>query len=230
MEMILVHGAGGTPTTWDSVAPRLRDAGHRVQLVSNPMHSLAGDVANTARALAGCAGPVLLVGHSYGGAVITNVGTDPRVVGLVYIAAFAPDQGESVQAIVERYPAAEVHKHMRRGPDGEWASEHTEEYWAEIGWDLTEAQRRTFDEGSRPSANAIFTEATGEPAWRDTPSWYLVAAQDRTLRPEIQRDMAARAGATVTEVPGSHFTPLVWPQRVADLVTRAAGAVTGGLP
>jgi pimeloyl-ACP methyl ester carboxylesterase len=167
--------------------------------------------------------PVLLVGHSYGGAVITNAGRHPAVVGLVYVAAFGPDEGETVNQIVERYPPAEVAKYMRRGPNGEWASEHTDEYWAEVGWDLTAAQRDTFHAGARASENAIFTQPTGRPAWRTLPSWYLVAQQDRTLRPEIQRDMAARMDATVTQTPGSHFTPLVRPAEVVALIEQATG-------
>jgi pimeloyl-ACP methyl ester carboxylesterase len=221
MKMVLVHGAGGTPTTWSEVAPRLVAAGHEVTAVTNPMRSLDGDVAHTCAAVDAMDGPVLLVGHSYGGAVITNVGRHPAVVGLVYIAAFGPDEGETVNQIVERYPPAEVSKYMRRGPNGEWKSEHTEEYWAEIGWDLTEAQRETFHTGARASENAIFTQPTGRPAWRKLPSWYLVAAQDRTLRPEIQWDMAARMGATATDVPGSHFTPLVRPAEVVALIEEA---------
>jgi pimeloyl-ACP methyl ester carboxylesterase len=113
---------------------------------------------------------------------------------------------------------------MRRGPNGEWASEHSVSYWAEIGWDLTPAQRATWDTESRQSENAIFTEATGAPAWRWLPSWYMVAAQDRTLRPDIQRDMAERAGATVAEVPGSHFTPRVRPAEVAAFIERAVAS------
>ncbi|MFV2018881.1 alpha/beta fold hydrolase [Micromonospora sp. LOL_023] len=224
---MLVHGAGGTPSTWSRVAPLLRAAGHQVHLVTNPMNSLREDVANTTGVLDDCAGPVLLVGHSYGGVVITNVGRDERVAGLVYICAFAPDEGESVQDIIGRYPPAEVSKHMRRGPDGEWASEHSPEYWAEIGWDVPEAERASFDADSRPSADAIFAEATGVPAWRARPAWYLVAAQDKTLRPDIQRDMATRSGATISEITGSHFTPRVWPREVADLVERAAANITG---
>lgn len=227
MDIVLVHGAGGTPSTWSHVAPLLRAAGHQVHLVTNPMDSLHDDVANTATALDECTGPVLLVGHSYGGAVITNVGRDERVVGLVYVCAFAPDEGESIQDIIGRYPPAEVSRHMRRGPDGEWASEHSPEYWAEIGWDVPEAERDSFDADSRPSANAIFAEATGAPAWRDKPSWYLVAAEDKTLRPDTQRDMATRAGATISEITGSHFTPRVWPGEVADLVQRVAASLTG---
>jgi pimeloyl-ACP methyl ester carboxylesterase len=240
MKMVLVHGAGGTPTTWSEVAPRLLAAGHEVVVVTNPMRSLTGDVANTSAAVDAMVGvsdrselyegqegrasplsPVLLVGHSYGGAVITNAGRHPAVVGLVYVAAFGPDEGETVNQIVERYPPAEVSKYMRRGSNGEWASEHTDEYWAEIGWDLTAAQRDTFHAGARASENAIFTQPTGVPAWRTLPSWYLVAAQDRTLRPEIQRDMAARMGATVTQTPGSHFTPLVRPTEVVALIEEA---------
>jgi pimeloyl-ACP methyl ester carboxylesterase len=268
MKIVLVHGAGGTPTTWSEVAPRLLAAGHEVVAVTNPMRSLTGDVANTSAAIDAMVGaadgrdregqegmpsqhgmtdcteprragtadgregeegmpgrlsPVLLVGHSYGGAVITNAGRHPAVVGLVYVAAFGPDEGETVNQIVERYPPAEVAKYMRRGPNGEWASEHTDEYWAEVGWDLTAAQRDTFHAGARASENAIFTQPTGRPAWRTLPSWYLVAQQDRTLRPEIQRDMAARMDATVTQTPGSHFTPLVRPAEVVALIEQATG-------
>lgn len=225
MNIVLVHGAGGTPTTWSEVAPLLAADGHAVTTVTNPMLSLVDDVANTTSAIDAAIdaydGPVLLVGHSYGGAVITNAGRHPRVRGLVYVAAFGPDEGESVNQIVERYPPAEVSKYMRRGPNGEWASEHTEAYWAEIGWDLTPEQRAVFDAGSRPSENLIFTQPTGVPAWRTRRSWYLVAAEDRTLRPEIQRDMATRMGAIVAEVPGSHFTPLVRPKEVVALIRSA---------
>jgi pimeloyl-ACP methyl ester carboxylesterase len=225
MNVVLVHGAGGTPTTWSGVAPLLIAGGHDVTVVTNPMRSLRDDVANTTAAVDAFEGAVLLVGHSYGGAVITNVGRHPRVRGLVYIAAFAPQEDESVQHIVNRYEPAEVSKYMRRGPNGEWASEHSPEYWAEIGWDVTAQQRAVFDAGSRQSDNEIFRQVSGVPAWRTRPSWYMVAAQDRTLRPEIQRDMATRMGATVVEVPGSHFTPLVRPARVADLIDRAVEAV-----
>jgi pimeloyl-ACP methyl ester carboxylesterase len=221
MHIVLVHGAGGTPATWSEVLPLLAAAGRPVTAVTNPLRSLSGDVAHTSSIVDGIGGPVLLVGHSYGGAVITNVGRSPRVRGLVYVAAFAPDEGETVNGIVERYPPAEVSKYMRRGPNGEWQSEHTEEYWNEIGWDVRPDQRPVWDAESRRSENAIFTEPTGVPAWHGLPSWYLVAADDRTLRPEIQRDMAARMGADTVEVPGSHFTPRVRPELVVALIERA---------
>jgi pimeloyl-ACP methyl ester carboxylesterase len=143
------------------------------------------------------------------------------VPGLVYIAAFAPEEGETVNGIVEGYPPAGVSKHMVRGPNGEWNSEHTPAYWDEIGWDLTEAQRAVFDADARQSANEIFSRPTGVPAWLTKPSWYMVAAQDQTLRTDTQRDMATRMGATVTEVPGSHFTPVVRPAEVTAWINQA---------
>jgi pimeloyl-ACP methyl ester carboxylesterase len=219
VQIVLVHGAGGTPATWDAVAPLLRERGHRVTAVTNPMASLDGDVVHTTAAIGD--GPVLLVGHSYGGAVITNVGRNPQVRGLVYVAAFAPDEGETVQQIVERYEPAPVSKHMRRGANGEWRSERTEAYWAEIGWDLTPEQRLASGSENRQADRRIFEQPTGVPAWRSLPSWYLVAEQDATLLPQIQRDMAARAEADTETVPGSHFTPLVHPDRVVALIERA---------
>lgn len=221
ISIVLVHGAGGTPSTWAAVDELLIDRGFRTVRVTNPMTSLTDDVAHTTAQLADLDGSVLLAGHSYGGAVITNVGRAPGVVGLVYVAAFAPEEGETVSQIVERYPPAEVSKHMRRGPNGEWKSDQSEAYWAEIGWDLSAEQRRQVSEEHRQSADEIFSEPTGVPAWRRLPSWYLVAAEDKTLRPEIQRDMASRMGATTFEVPGSHFTPRTRAERVTELIITA---------
>lgn len=223
MHIVLVHGAGGTPTTWSELVPLLGDRPHT--LITNPMTSLDDDVAHTLGVVEAIGGPVLLVGHSYGGAVITNVGRSDAVKGLVYVAAFAPDEGESVNGIVERYPPAEVSKYMRRGPNGEWSSEHSDEYWDEIGWDVPVGQRHIWDSESRQSDNRIFSQPTGVPAWRTTPAWYLVAAEDKTLPPQIQRDMAARAGAVTGEVPGSHFTPRVRPADVLTVIDRALDAL-----
>jgi pimeloyl-ACP methyl ester carboxylesterase len=227
MNIVLVHGAGGRPTTWSAVTPLLATLGHHVVTVTNPMRSLEDDVAHTTKAVDDLDGPVLLVGHSYGGAVITNVGRHPRVGGLVYIAAFGPDEGESVNKIVERYEPADISKYMVRGRDGSWKSEARDAFWDEIGWDLTSEQRRIVESESRPAEDLIFKQVTGVPAWRGLPSWYMLAKEDRTLRPEIQRDMAARMGAVLTEVPGSHYTTMVWPEQVAELIDRAAGTLTG---
>lgn len=221
-----MHGAGGRPTTWSAVTPLLAAQGHDVVTVSNPMTSLEDDVANTLAAVEATSGPVLLAGHSYGGAVITNAGRHPRIRGLVYIAAFAPDEGESVTEIVERYEPAEISKYMRRGADGDWKSEPDSAFWAEIGWDLSPEQRAIVEAEGRAAEDLIFKQATGVPAWRTLPSWYLLAEQDRTLRPEIQADMAERMGATLERVPGSHYTTLVHAERVAGMITTAAAAVT----
>lgn len=221
MNIVLVHGAGGTPAIWSRVLPLLVDAGHHVVTVINPLTSLRDDTAHTAEAVRSLAGPVLLVGHSYGGAVITEVGREPNVAGLVYVAAFAPDDGETVNGIVERYPPAPVSRFMRRGPNGEWEPEHTEEYWTEIAWDITAEQRETWDRETRRSEDAIFSQPIGVPAWRTLPSWYLVAAADKTLLTQAQRDMAARMGAVTVEAPGSHFTPQVHPKQTVALIEQA---------
>ncbi|MFC5833893.1 alpha/beta fold hydrolase [Nonomuraea insulae] len=225
MEIVLVHGAGGRPTTWSAVAPLLAAQGHHVITVTNPMTSLDDDVANTLAAVEATSGPVLLAGHSYGGAVITNAGRHPRVRALVYIAAFAPEEGETVNGIVERYEPAEISRHMRRGANGDWKSEPGPDFWAEIGWDLSPEQRSIVEAEGRAAEDLIFKQATGAPAWRTLPSWYLLAEQDRTLRPEIQADMAHRMGATLERVPGSHYTTLVHPDRVAAIITAAVSAV-----
>jgi pimeloyl-ACP methyl ester carboxylesterase len=230
MHIVLVHGAGGTPATWSAVRPLLESRGHAVTAVTNPMDSLDGDVAHTAAAVRDAGGPVLLVGHSYGGAVITNVGREPQVRGLVYVAAFAPVEGETVQQIVERYDPAPVSAHMVRGPDGEWQSARTEAYWAEIGWDLTLEQRTASEFENRPASRLVFELPSGPPAWARLPSWYLVAEQDATLLPEIQVDMAARMGARTTSVPGSHFTPLVHPDVVVGVIEEALAEVGAGPP
>jgi pimeloyl-ACP methyl ester carboxylesterase len=231
VSIVFVHGMGGTPGTWSLVEPYLQKRGHRTVRVTNPLTSLADDVAATTAAMEELLaesgipdGPVVLAGHSYGGAVITNAGRDPRVKALVYVAAFAPQAGETISEIVERYPEAEVSAYMRRGPDGEWKSDRTDAYWNEIAFDLPHELRDAIAGEHRRSENAIFTQPTGTPAWTTTPAWYIVAESDKTLRPDAQRDMAKRAGATTYVFPGSHYTPWTQPLQVAGIVAAAADA------
>lgn len=225
MHIVLVHGMGGSDYDWHLVAPLLEEAGHRVSVADNLSQSLADDVAATRALLDAADEDALLVGHSYGGAVITNAGTHERVRGLVYVAAFAPAEGETVSQIVESYEAAEVSRFMTRGPDGEWIGEESEEARLALAWDVPEQvtiERRT---RRRASANAIFTEPTATPAWASKPTWYLLATDDKHIRPEAQRYMATRADATIREIAASHSLPLATPEPVSAFVLTAVASL-----
>jgi pimeloyl-ACP methyl ester carboxylesterase len=230
VHVVLVHGAGGSSVTWSLVAPVLREHGHPVTAVDNDMRSLRADAAAVREVVEGIAGPVLLVGHSYGGAVITDAGLHERVVGLVYVAAFAPDAGESVSGIVSAYEPALVAEYMTRGPDGEWISREDadDEAWRALAWDVPAEVRAASEAAGRDTADAAFQQTITVPAWRTRPSWYLVATSDRHLLPEIQRAFVARMGATADEVDTSHAIPHAAPSRVVALIERAVAAVTAG--
>jgi pimeloyl-ACP methyl ester carboxylesterase len=167
------------------------------------------------------------VGHSYGGAVITNAGNHGRVRGLVYIAAFAPDDGEAISDIADKYAPGQVASFMTRGPDGEWMMEDSEASRQALAWDVPDEIWETRMLDSRASADAIFSETTTSPAWASRPSWYLVASRDQNMPPEAQRDMAARAGAFVDEVDTSHAVPHAAPERVMTVIARALDAIAG---
>ncbi|MBZ5739380.1 alpha/beta fold hydrolase [Nocardioides mangrovi] len=225
--ILLVHGAGGDPAAWQDVEPLLQQAGFRTRCVTNPLTSLAADLAHTTAELDDLAGPsgrVVAVGHSYGGAVITNVGRDDRVAALVYVAAFAPDEDESIDAICDSYPPAAMSQFQVIGEDGSWEIEDTEESRAVLSWDHT-PELRARPRETRVCNELIFTEPTGVPGWRLRPSWYVVAADDPAIPPVAQRGMAARAGATTSEVPGTHMTPWLHPDHVARVIMEAAAAV-----
>ncbi|OMQ16675.1 hypothetical protein A7K94_0200970 [Modestobacter sp. VKM Ac-2676] len=227
MHIVLVHGAGGSPFTWSSVVPLLEAAGHRFSVADNPSHSLDDDVAAVEALVDAADDDVLLVGHSYGGAVITNAGRHARVRGLVYVAAFAPAEGESVGRIVDEHGPAEVGAYMRRGPDGEWIWGDDEEARLALAWDVPvqiwEENRRH----DRVSADAIFTRSSGTPAWASKPAWYVLATSDKHIRPEVQRAMATRAGATIVEAGTTHAVPHVAPDRVVEVVEAAIAALQG---
>jgi pimeloyl-ACP methyl ester carboxylesterase len=228
VHVVLVHGAGGSSVTWSLVAPVLREHGHQVTTVDMDMRSLRDDAIALRGVVDGIDGPVLLVGHSYGGAVITNAGTHERVVGLVYVAAFAPDAGESVSAIVSAHEPALVSSYMTRGPDGEWISREDadDEAWRALAWDVPVEVRAASEAAGRDTADAAFQQPTDVPAWRSRPSWYLVAASDRHLLPAIQRGFVERMGAAAEEVDTSHAVAHAAPARVVALIDRAVAAVT----
>ena len=225
MHVILVHGAGGSDRTWLYVLPNLAERGISATAVDNPSQSLRADTETVRALIDSVDDDVLLVGHSYGGAVITNAGTHERVRGLVYIAAFAPDEGESVQRIVNSYPAAEVSSFMTRGEDGAWIPDGRPEARAALAWDVPDEIWDARADDNRVSADAIFTETTHDPAWAGLPAWYLVATNDKHIRIEAQRAMAARARAVVSEVGTSHAVPHAAPDAVVATIESALGAL-----
>jgi pimeloyl-ACP methyl ester carboxylesterase len=224
LHVVLVHGMGGSANSWSLVTPLLDERGLSYSVADNMSQSLTEDVDNVRALIDAAEGPVLLVGHSYGGAVITNAGRHEKVRGLVYVAAFAPTEGETVSEIVGSYPDAEVSSFMMRGPDGEWIPSDRTDAREVLAWDIPDEIWERRLEDARPSANAIFTEPTGEPAWRALPSWYVLATSDKHIRVEAQRDMSARAGATVIEVDTSHAVPHAAPERVVEVIEQALAA------
>lgn len=228
MRIVLVHGAGGSPLTWSLVAPLLEAPGREVILVDHPSQSRAGDVATVRAILDQSPDDALLVGHSYGGAVITDAGRHQRARGLVYVAAFAPEDGESIDDIVARHGAAEVFQGTPRASDGEmFMPGAADDDWARHSWDVPEAIRIAAARQRRPISVGIFTSPSGPPAWDSLPSWYLIATRDKHLRPEAQRAMALRAGAVIAEVDTSHAAPHAAPERVAAIIESALGAIAG---
>lgn len=222
--VVLVHGGFVDGSGWEGVYRLLRKEGYAVAVVQNPTVSLADDVAATRRVIAAQDGPVILVGHSYGGVVITEAGNDPKVEGLVYIAAFAPDQGESVSALIKDPPPGAPVPPILPPQDGYLFLDRSK-FHASFAADV-EPERAAFMADSQvPWGVGALGGAVGEPAWRTKPSWYLIASDDRMIPPAAQRFMAERAGSHVSEVSGSHAVYVSQPEEVAALIEQAAGGV-----
>ena len=222
--VVLVHGGFVDGSGWEDVYKALKKDGYTVAIVQNPTISLADDVAVTRRVVAAQDGPVLLVGHSYGGAVITEAGNDPKVAGLVYIAAFAPDKGESVSSLIkDPPPGAPVPPIV--GPQDGFLALDKAKFPASFAGDLP-ADRAAFMADSQvPWGVEALAGAISEPAWKTKPSFYMVATDDRMIPPDAQRLMSKRTGATVVEVKASHSVFASQPQAVASLIKRAATSV-----
>jgi pimeloyl-ACP methyl ester carboxylesterase len=219
--IVLVHGGFVDGSGWESVYTSLKKDDYNVAIVQNPTISLAGDVAATKLVINGQDGPVILVGHSYGGAVITEAGTDPQVVGLVYIAAFAPDKGESVNSLIKDPPPDAPVPPILPPRDGFLFLDRSK-FRASFAGDV-EADKATFMADSQVpwGVEALGGEIT-EPAWKSKPSWYLLTTEDRMIPPLAQRFMSQRAGSTVVEVAGSHAIHVSQPDAVATLIKQAA--------
>jgi pimeloyl-ACP methyl ester carboxylesterase len=222
--ILLIHGGFVDGSGWERVFTRLRKDGYNVSIVQNPTTSLADDVAFTRRVIDATSGPVILVGHSYGGVVITQAGNDPRVVGLVYITAFIPDKGESVGTLIANpAPGAPVPPILP--PKEGFLLLDKSKFAASFAGDV-EASLATFmSESQVPWGLDALNGAVAEAAWKSKPSWALVATDDRMIPPDAQRLMAKRAGATVVETPGSHAVYVSRPEPVVKLIAQAASAL-----
>jgi pimeloyl-ACP methyl ester carboxylesterase len=223
--ILLIHGGFVDGSGWEGVFTRLRKDGYTVSIVQNPTTSLADDVAATRRAIDASGGPVVLVGHSYGGVVITQAGNDPRVVGLVYIAAFAPDNGESVAKLIE-HPAPGAAVPPILPPEEGFLMLDKSKFAASFAADVDASTAAFMAESQVPWGVDALGGAVTDAAWKTKPSWYLIATDDRMIPPDAQRFMSKRAGATVVETPGSHAVYVSRPEPVAKLIAQAAAAVT----
>jgi pimeloyl-ACP methyl ester carboxylesterase len=225
MNIVLVHGAWADGSGWEGVYRSLRREDFSVSVVQNPTISLADDVQATRRVLAEQNGPVILVGHSYGGAVITEAGNDPKVVGLVYIAGWVPDKGESVSTLIEDL--------IKSGPPGGpvppilppqdgFLLLDRAKFPASFAGDVDPERAAFMADSQVPWGLRALSGSITEAAWKSKPSWYLLASEDRMIPPAAQRFMSERAGATVVEVSGSHAVYVSQPAAVANLIIQAA--------
>src|SRR5438552_2449711 len=222
--IVLVHGGFVDGSGWEEVYKILKKDGYIVSIVQNPTMSLEDDVAVTKRVLATHSGPVILVGHSYGGAVITEAGNDPKVAGLVYITAFAPDKGESVSTLIkDPAPGAPVPPILP--PQEGFLFLDKAKFFAAFAADV-DAEKAAFMADSQvPWGVGALSGTISEAAWRTKPSWYLVATEDKMIPPPAQRFMSERAGSTMVEVAGSHAIYVSQPNAVAELIENAAKGV-----
>ena len=222
--IVLVHGGFVDGSGWEGVYKALKKSGYAVTIVQNATTSLADDVATTKRAIALQNGPVILVGHSYGGAVITEAGNDPKVAGLVYIAAFAPDRGESVSTLIkDPVPGAPVPPIMP--PVDGYLLLDKAKFPAAFAGDVRPEEAAFMADSQVPWGVNALGGTISEPAWRTKPSWYLLTTDDKMIPAAAQRLMSKRAGATVVEVKGSHAIYVSQPQAVASLIEKAAKGV-----
>jgi pimeloyl-ACP methyl ester carboxylesterase len=231
--VVLVHGAFADASSWNGVIERLQAEGIEVTAPANPLRGISIDSAYMASVFEQIDGPILAVGHSYGGAVITNAATDAaNVLGLVYVAAFAPDEGERLGEVEAGSKdsvlnSALVPRHYP-GADGQQATEFSidpPKARNAFAGDLTDQQAALIAATQRPVAELAFSEANGKPAWKDRPSWAVVATGDKAAGTDVTRSMAERAGAKITEIDGSHVIMVSQPQAVTEVILAAVASV-----
>ena len=225
MNVVLVHGGFVDGSGWQGVYSLLKQDGYHVSVVQNPTLSLEGDVVATREIIDEQDGPVVLVGHSYGGAVITEAGTDDNVAALVYLAAFAPDTGESVNTLIADPPPGAPVPPILPPKDG-FLFLDREKFPASFAGDLPAEQAAFMADSQVPWGVDALSGSITDPAWRAKPSWYMITTEDRMIPPAAQHAMSERAGSTVVEVAGSHSVYVSQPAAVANLIEQAASAVT----
>jgi pimeloyl-ACP methyl ester carboxylesterase len=223
--IVLVHGAWADGSCWSGVIERLQDDGYHVTGPQFPLTSLANDVARLRQVLELQDGPTIVAGHSYGGQIVTALGTDaPNAAGLVYIAAFGLDEGESLGALLSQGPPTPALEHLFTDKQSfGWLSE--DDFVHHFAADVDPVRARVMYAVQQPLAGSAFTDVMAAPAWKSLPSWYLVATRDEAIPPEAERLFASRMGATTVEVPSSHVAMVSHPTEVAQLIRTAAEGV-----
>lgn len=226
--IVLVHGAFADGSSWSGVIPQLQAKGYNVIAPQFPLTSLQADVNRLRQVLVTLSGPTIIVGHSYGGEIMTSLGTDaPHVAGLVYIAAFALDEGETIEGVGAKYPAPPATAHLRVDAQGlAWLLQ--DDFVKFFAADVNPVRGKVMYAVQQPLSVSVFQEKMGVPAWRSLRSWYLVAKNDQTIAPDEERFFAKRMGATTVEVPSSHVAMVSHPNEVTRLIELAAQAVTAG--
>lgn len=228
LNIVLIHGGFVDGSGWEGVYKALKKKGYNVSIVQNPTISLADDVAVVRRVIAAQTGPVILVGHSYGGVVVTEAGNDPKVAGLVYIAAFAPDGGESIQSLIQNPPPGAPVPPILPPQDGFVLLDRSK-FVASFAADVNADLAAFMADSQVPWGVQAFTGAISQPAWKSRPSWYLVPTEDKMIPPDAQRAMSKRAGSKVVETKGSHAVYVSQPDVVASLIVEAAiGSISTG--
>jgi pimeloyl-ACP methyl ester carboxylesterase len=219
--VVLVHGAWADGSSWAKIIPLLEGRGLHVVAVQNPLSSLADDVAATKRIIDAQDGPVVLVGHSYGGAVITEAGNNPKVARLVFVAAFGPDTGESSGTTAKDFPPPPVASELRPIEDN-FVVLTEKGVKDDFAQDLSPVEKRVLLAAQAPTSGSVFAATIGDAAWRHKPSWYVVAENDRMINPDYERFAANRMGAKILTLPTSHVPMLYRPKEVAEFIAQAA--------
>jgi len=225
--IVLVHGAWADGSSWSAVIERLQASGYHVTAPQFPLTALADDVARLRHVLNLQDGPTIVAGHSYGGQIMTALGPDvPNAAGLVYIAAFALDQGESLGALLSQGPVTPALAHLFTDPQGfGWLSE--DDFVNHFAADVDPVKANVMYAVQQPLAGSAFTDVMAVPAWKSLPSWYLVATDDQAIPPAAERQFAGRMGATTVEVPSSHVAMVSHPDEVTELIGQAARTAGG---